>query len=297
MKGKPDLVRAAAIAKAAQGVGGAYVVVTRDQNLPHEENASARLAEYALSAYSCKECATSFSANAGQNFAPHCFACGSAHVEVCAPKKGETASTKTKVHADADLLHYPCEGCGTLNVLHKGVALASPILHCAACGHANSIVERADADEDMPLDGGDGDVDTDEGVDDLALVDVDDDLEDETDEESLEAVTDEVIDPVDGTPTVTMDDDTTSTGTPAQADADEMPPATDTLEQTVPQSAPVDAEPAANPSVVYSDGEDEMDIDMLDLNEDTPVEELSMVWLRDRIAIASRTCDRALGST
>ena len=298
MKGKPDLVRAAAIAKAAQGVGGAYVVVTRDQNLPHQENASARLAEYPLAKYSCKECATTFSANAGENFAPHCFACGSAHTEVCSPKKGEIAGTATKVHADSELLHYACDGCGTLNVMHRGVALASSTLHCAACGHSNQVVERADVDDTMPQDSGEG-AEGDETLDDLALVDVDDDGlgDDDEADESLEAETEDAIDPVDGTPTTTMDAEGTGTGTPVDADADEfpsdtgVPPASDSLEETIPQNTPVDAAPAAPaaPSVVYSEGDDTMDVDMLSMEEDTPVEELSMVWLRDRIAIANST--------
>ena len=74
MKGKPDLIKASQVSAAAKKVGGVYVVATRNQQLPQEENASAQIAEYPLAEYSCKECATVFSANAGMT--AHCLTCG-----------------------------------------------------------------------------------------------------------------------------------------------------------------------------------------------------------------------------
>lgn len=274
MKGKPDLIKASQVSAAAKKVGGVYVVATRNQQLPQEENASAQIAEYPLAEYSCKECATVFSANA--NMAPHCLTCGSDHTEVCSPK-GETAGKAgrpTKVHADADLAHYACAGCGTLNVMHSEVAAAcGDGAHCIGCGHKNVFATAADLDAPMGDDmGGDS-------MDDLDLVDTSEDSlaaegDDDGEELDLDGADDGVDEVVD------------------EADADEMmPPVVTPVADLVPAPGDtnpvVDVAPGTPPNVEYSEGEDDMEVDMLDLNQDAPMEELSLVWLKDAMAIAT----------
>ena len=285
MKGKPDLVKASQIAAAAKKVGGVYVVATRNQQLPQEENASAQIAEYPLAEYSCKECATVFTANA--KMAPYCLTCGSDHTEVCSPKKGETAgkTSQTKVHADADLAHYACAGCGTLNVLHNEiVAACGDGAHCVSCGHKNVFATAADIDAPAGGDAGAGDLD------DLDLVDTSDETL-EAEAEGDEGSEDMDLDDLSG-----GDDDADEAD--EAADADEMPMNDPTAVDPAATPAPavdapavdtnpvVDVAPGTALNVEYSEGDD-MEVDLLDLNEDTPTEELSLVWLRDAMAIAT----------
>lgn len=273
MKDKTDLIKASRVSAAAKKVGGVFVVATRNQQkLPQEENASARIAEIPLAEYSCKECATVFSAN--QGLAAHCVTCGSDHVECSPQKKGETAAKSPAMkHSDAELALYTCAGCGTDNILHEAVtAAAGHSVHCIACG-AESKFETADALDSL------GDP-TGDSMDDLDLVDTSEDV-DTAGDESLEDLSPVVEDPITDPADVT------------DADAEEMPPPPASNEPTVTLSPPVDppldapaADPAVAPAVEYCEGEDNVDVNLLELEGDSPVEELSMVWLRNSLAIA-----------
>jgi hypothetical protein len=266
MKGKPDLVKARRIKEAAKKVGSVYVVATRNLKLPQEENASAHLAGYPLAEYSCKECATVFHANAGMN--AHCITCGSSKT-VCS-HKSETAKAKgVKLHADADLATYECASCATLNVMHSAVEVAAnKSLHCVTCGHKNIFVSKATAELDAPA----GDE-----LDDLELVDTSDDVVSELEDLPL------IDEPV-------GDDDSEM----PIADADEMPPP-ESNQPSVTLSPPVDPPMEDDfTSVEYSEeddildsSEDMMDVDLMDSAEDVPLEELSLVWIRDKLAIAT----------
>ncbi len=262
MKGKPDLIKAARISAAAKKVGGVYVVATRNQQLPQEENASAQIAEYPLAEYSCKECATVFSANEG--IAAHCVTCGSHHVE-CSSTKKVTAKARQATHTDADLNHYACASCGTSNILHSAIiAAAGRGVHCVNCGHENVF---ANVDDSLPLM---------DSVDDLDLVD--------TSENGDGDVLDDLSTDLPMDDTVEIDPD-------IQADAGGLGTDDGSLSEE-PEAVP--AQPTLNlddtsvaPAVEYSQEDDMMDVDMLALDDDTPVEELSLVWLKDSIAIAN----------
>ncbi len=260
MKGKPDLIKAARISAAAKKVGGVYVVATRNQQLPQEENASAQIAEYPLAEYSCKECATVFSANEG--LAAHCVTCGSHHVE-CSANKATASKASQATYTDADLNHYACATCGTSNIVHSAVvAAAGRSLHCVHCGHENVFANV----DDMPV--------SVETVDDLDLVDTSENGDEVLDDLSTDLPLDE---------TVTVDPDIQADagglGTDDGAlDEPEAPAAEPTLDLN---------DTAVTPSVEYSEEDDAMDVDMLSLEQDTPVEELSLVWLKDSVAIAN----------
>lgn len=261
MKGKPDLIKAARISAAAKKVGGVYVVATRNQQLPQEENASAQIAEYPLAEYSCKECATVFSANEG--IAAHCVTCGSHHVECSSTKKVTASKARQATHTDADLNHYACASCGTSNILHSAViAAAGRGVHCVTCGHENVF---ANVDDTMPM------TDT---VDDLDLVDTSEDS-DTLDDLSTDLPMD---DTVEIEPDIQADAGGLGTNDGALGNEPEAPPANPTLDLN---------DSAVAPSVEYSEEDDTMDVDMLSLEDDVPVEELSLVWLRDSVAIAN----------
>lgn len=278
MKGKPDLIKASQIAAAAKKVGGVYVVATRNQQLPQEENASAQIAGYPLAEYSCKECATVFSANAGMT--PHCLTCGSDHTEAT-HRQGETAgkASRTKVHADADLAHYHCAGCGTINVMHSEIVAACGTgAYCTTCGHHNqfAVATATDLDE-APS----------EGLDDLELVD--------TSEDALEAeAEDEGMDDGD---TLDLEGDEDGEGEGETTDADALSlettplnpppvPAADIPGQGADTNPVVDVAPGTPDNVEYSEGDD-MEVDLLDLNEDAPAEELSLAWFKDSLGIVT----------
>lgn len=281
MKSKPELVKASRINSAAKSVGGAYVVATRNQQLPQEENASAQLAGYPLAEYSCKECATVFHANAG--IAAHCITCGSSHVH-CSSKEQQTAKAKAKaptIHADSELCEYTCASCGTINVNHeKIVKAAKSSLHCVVCGHENRFSVKATAELDTMSD--------DTSIDDMDLVDTSEDALAQDEVDTLDELNlnddgeivaqDEVLEDL----SLESDEDEMPI-----ADADEMPPP-ESNQPSVTLSPPVDPPfEDRDPNVEYS--EDEMDVNLLESEDDLPVEELSLVWIKDKLAIASAT--------
>lgn len=264
MKGKPDLIKAARISAAAKKVGGVYVVATRNQQLPQEENASAQIAEYPLAEYSCKECATVFSANEG--IAAHCVTCGSHHVECSSTKKVTASKARQATHTDADLNHYACASCGTSNILHSAIiAAAGRGVHCVNCGHENVF---ANVDDMPPLDSGDT-------MDDLDLVDTSEGSDDVLDDLSTDLPMDDTVD-ID--PDIQADAGGLGTNDGALGNEPEALPAEPTLMLD---------DTSVAPTVEYSEEDDMMDVDMLALDDDTPVEQLSMVWLKDSVAIAN----------
>ncbi len=289
MKGKPDLVKASQVAAAAKKVGGVYVVATRNQQLPAEENASAQIAKYPVAEYSCKECATVFTANEGM--AAHCLTCGSSHTEVSARKETAGKASRTKVHADEELNHYVCAGCGTVNILHSAVVAACGTgIHCVGCGHHNTIVRATTADIDAPA----GD-----GVDDMDMVDTSDEAL-EAEAEGDDSMDGDLEDLGDETLQASDDNDADDTGldeedAPAEADALDVEtsplnpapvPAADIPGQGADTNPVVDVAPGTPSNVEYSEDEG-VDVDLLDLNEDTPVEELSFAWVGNTLGLVT----------
>ncbi len=170
MKRKADAARAAELASVAKKTGGVFVFASRDANFPHQENASAVIAQHKFAAHRCRACASEFSHVRAEGYQPYCVTCGSEEVDI-------GKDVNLDIPSDDKLNAVICETCNTVHAFHAEVAGLGHI-HCASCSTKIKTVAEVDVGpgDDLPatpgagLDPGDA-----ETADDLDLVNIDED--------------------------------------------------------------------------------------------------------------------------
>lgn len=293
MKRKADAARAAEFASVAKKTGGVFVFASRDANFPHQENASAVIAQHKFAAHRCRSCASEFSHVRAQGYQPYCVTCGSEEVDI-------GNDVNLDIPTDDKLNAVVCGTCNTIHAFQAEVASMGHV-HCASCGSKIKTAAEADADpgNDLPANPGEmnpGDAET---ADDLDLTTLDDDedetadLFDSTDDteqfpEGLDAPVDTGI-----SNQVRPDDEGASNADDSMQEMDVPSTQKSTPDGTVPPADGTSSETFPHvPNSQSEVAEDDTEVFEVDLVDDTeenevPTSELSFSYSGNRVSILS----------